>query len=505
MSNQDLIDYLKECGVCQVCQLRYLKARGSEYKDMKESFQKLNVEISNNEDESLTKKPRLNPCTTCLGLFSEEFQQEIIQKITSCNIDQFECQTIGIALSMPMLLQIRQLSMWFALIRKFGSKIDEDRSPDVPLKEAAKLILNPIICQQLNKTYNSEGILINVFLDHPDELDDVARLLKVNEAVFSMKNARGKKQLITRAYMEKMFIPTKLSAETFEKQFTIPCPIPSSGLTLKEVTLSGPCVFVAGRYRKLSRKLSHSPWVLQGKRVMEDSIQEIIIRTIAPHFGVDEDKIIFSSSGREDVDVRCLGRGRPFVLEIPNSKRITLPNALALQMELEIEKSAQISVNNLQMVTRDDLVHIKTGEEKKKKFYRALCVLERPITVEVLKKLDMPNGFEIEQITPIRVLHRRPLHPRPRMIYSTKAWVDNKNPKILIIDIISQAGTYIKELVHGDFGRTTPSFASIIGQPIDIIALDVVGIDLDWPADIDNRNINNNIKIEVVDSVAVEA
>ncbi|XP_055839951.1 putative tRNA pseudouridine synthase Pus10 [Episyrphus balteatus] len=493
MNNQELTDFLKECGVCQICQLRYLKARGSEYQDMKESFEKLNVKLTIPDDnEVLSKKSRPNPCSTCLGLFSEEFQQEIIDKITCCNIDQFDCQQIGIALSMPMLLQIRQLSMWFALMKKFGSKIDEERSPDVPLKEAAKLILNPIICKKLNKTYNSEGILINVFLDHPDEENDVAKLLKVNESVFSMKNAKGKKQLITRAYMEKMFIPSKLSADTFAKQFEVPCPIPNSYLILKEVTLAGPCVFVAGRYRKLSRKLSHSPWVLQGKRVMEDSIQEIIIRNIAKHFGVEEGKIIFSSSGREDVDVRCLGQGRPFVLEIPNSKRMTLPKTLAHDIELEIEKSASISVKNLQMVLRDDLVHIKTGEEKKKKFYRAMCVIEQPITVEVLKKLDLPNGFDIEQITPIRVLHRRPLLSRPRTIYSTKAWVDEQNPKILIIDIISQAGTYIKELVHGDFGRTSPSFASIIGQPIDIIALDVVGIDLDWPANVDNSKLDEN-------------
>lgn len=292
--------------------------------------------------------------------------------------------------------------------------------------------------------------------------------------------------------MEKMFIPSKLSADSFKNQFEIPCPIPNSSLVLKGVTLLGPCVFVAGRYRKLSRSLSHSPWVLQGKRVMEDSIQEIIIRSVARHYGVEEDKIIFSSSGREDVDVRCLGRGRPFVLEIPNSKKMTLSKTLACEIELEIEKSSVISVKNLQMVTREDLVHIKTGEEKKKKFYRALCVLDRPITLEVLKKLDIPNGFEIEQITPVRVLHRRPLHPRPRMIYSTKAWVDRTNPKILIIDIVSQAGTYIKELVHGDFGRTSPSFASIIGQPIDILALDVVGIDLEWPADVDNRNLESS-------------
>lgn len=496
MNNQALSDYLKEFGVCSICQLRYLKARGSEYQDMKESFQKLNVKFES-DDEALKKKPRPNPCSTCLGLFSEKFQQEIIDKIISSNIEKYDCSDIVVAISLPLVLQVRQLSMWFALIKKFGSIIDDERSPDVPHKEAAKLILNPIICKKLDKKYNSEGIMIKVFLDHDDEKDVVDRLFKINEVAFSTRNSNGKKQFITRAYFEKMFIPSKLSFSTFANQFEIPCPIPNSSLALTEVTLTGPCVFVAGRYRKLSRTLSHTPWVLRGTRVIEDSIQEIIIRAVAPYYEVQKDTITFSSSGREDVDVRCLGRGRPFVLEIPDAKRTTLPQLLAKEIELEIEKSEVISVNNVQMVSREDLVHIKTGEEKKKKFYRALCVLEKPITLEVLRKLDMPDGFEIQQVTPIRVLHRRPLHPRPRMIYSTKAWIDRNNPKILIIDIVSQAGTYIKELVHGDFGRTTPSFASIIGQPIDILALDVVGIDLEWPADINNRTLtDDDIKIK---------
>lgn len=55
--------------------------------------------------------------------------------------------------------------------------------------------------------------------------------------------------------------------------------------------------------------------------------------------------------------------------------------------------------------------------------------------------------------------------------------------------MVTQAGTYVKELVHGEFNRTTPSIASIIGQDIDIIALDVNAIELDWPPEIDNSAV----------------
>lgn len=65
------------------------------------------------------------------------------------------------------------------------------------------------------------------------------------------------------------------------------------------------------------------------------------------------------------------------------------------------------------------------------------------------------------------------------------------------MDITTQAGTYVKELIHGEFGRTHPSIFSIIDQWIDIVSLDVINIELDWPLEINNQieacKKNNNI------------
>lgn len=126
-----------------------------------------------------------------------------------------------------------------------------------------------------------------------------------------------------------------------------------------------------------------------------------------------------------------------------------------------------------------------------------------------MQKLNIPDGFTIDQLTPLRVLHRRPLLKRPRRVYSVKARVDkgkyipslypyntillyinsilSENNKIIVLDIVTQAGTYIKELVHGEFGRTSPSICKIIGQWIDIVALDVLAIELDWPTAVNNQ------------------
>ena len=53
--------------------------------------------------------------------------------------------------------------------------------------------------------------------------------------------------------------------------------------------------------------------------------------------------------------------------------------------------------------------------------------------------------------------------------------VNESNPEhqMFYITLATQAGTYVKEFVHGDFGRTEPNVAQILGCDVDIIALDV--------------------------------
>ncbi|ALC38537.1 CG3709 [Drosophila busckii] len=487
MKNQELVDYLESCNVCRVCQLRYLKARGNEYKNMDKTFQRLDVKLPEQSDETEEqplKKPRLANCSTCLGLFSEDFQNQLIAGILETDFGKYDCAGMVLALSLPISLQMRQLSMWFALQRKFGrTAVSDHNAPDVPLKEAVKLILHPIVCGKLGKEHDANGLMINIDLRHSVETDEVAKLVELNKSAFPCK---GKRIEISRGLLEKQYQPCHIKAELFEKYLPIPPAPVDESLQLQSIKLEGPLVCVAGRYRKLSRELSHTPWVLHGKRIMEDSIEEIIVRHVGLHFSETPEKITFMSSGREDVDVRCLGKGRPFVLEIPNAKCSSLSNQQAFGMEQAIDRSGTVSIHNLQVVPREELVHIKAGEEQKRKYYRALCVLDEPVTLDILQKLQIAESFDIHQKTPIRVLHRRPLHTRPRTIYSVKARVQRGNHRLLIIDIVSQAGTYIKELVHGEFGRTTPSISSIIGKPVDIQALDVVGIDLDWPADVNN-------------------
>lgn len=48
----------------------------------------------------------------------------------------------------------------------------------------------------------------------------------------------------------------------------------------------------------------------------------------------------------------------------------------------------------------------------------------------------------------------------------------------------TQAGAYIKEFVHGDFGRTNPCVGEILevgADKVEILELDVERVELEWP------------------------
>lgn len=46
--------------------------------------------------------------------------------------------------------------------------------------------------------------------------------------------------------------------------------------------------------------------------------------------------------------------------------------------------------------------------------------------------------------------------------------------------------SYIKEFVHGDFGRTKPNIGSLMNVTADILELDVESVDVDWPPALDD-------------------
>jgi len=198
------------------------------------------------------------------------------------------------------------------------------------------------------------------------------------------------------------------------------------------------------------------------------------------------------------MDVRMLGRGRPFIIHLNDAKMsgssFTAEQILELQNSINTNK---VHVVDLQVVQKDATKILMEGEKSKKKQYRSLVRISPPLdsseSESKLLKLNQLEPFSIQQKTPIRVLHRRSLLTRERTIYSLIC--TNINNHMIYVDQETQAGTYVKEFIHGDLGRTRPSMASLMDwgeYECEILLLDVLKIDLDFPPQI-TENIDVNV------------
>ena len=84
------------------------------------------------------------------------------------------------------------------------------------------------------------------------------------------------------------------------------------------------------------------------------------------------------------------------------------------------------------------------------------------------------SGQSLAQRTPLRVIKRRADLTRVRSVLKLSA---NKiEGDEVELDIRAESGTYIKELVHSDEGRTTPSVAGVLGKKVEVLWLDVMGV-----------------------------
>lgn len=223
------------------------------------------------------------------------------------------------------------------------------------IKDVLKNILNTKLSVDLHKEFHPDGLMINVFFGIEDEGKMMEKLETAVPELMVERNKQRKKfrtEIVSRTYFEKHFVPAKINLEKFRALIPVLPTAPSAAVKLDKVTFTGPTVFVAGRYNKFSRELSQSPWILNGKRMSEGSVQEIITEAVAPYFKVPASSMTFMSSGREDVDVRCLGRGRPFVLEISDSAKTVLDPANAVKMEQMVKESDVVHIRDLQMIRR---------------------------------------------------------------------------------------------------------------------------------------------------------
>lgn len=229
-------------------------------------------------------------------------------------------------------------------------------------------------------------------------------------------------------------------------------------------------VYVFCRYKKNSRELPQSPWSIKaGTNPFKTSIAEIIIPFFREAFFGEE--ALFHAAGREDFNVRMLGNGRPFVMEVLNPKK---RNFELDKLESMVNSSTDlIDIEIVDFTDKARVVEVK--QKKSDKLYSALVEFSAPVDTDKLYLLEKVKDLELVQENPTRVAKTRANLKRIRHIRKIEI-VKVVTETLVKMNILAEHGTYIKEFISSDNGKTKPSVRSIMENSALCKELDVMHI-----------------------------
>jgi tRNA pseudouridine(54/55) synthase len=112
----------------------------------------------------------------------------------------------------------------------------------------------------------------------------------------------------------------------------------------------------------------------------------------------------------------------------------------------------------------------------------APVMFDLPESEFIKETIEKLAGVKLFQRTPERVAHRRADLIRKRTVFETsKPIIETMEDGVTEVEFTlrCESGTYVKETVHGDGGRTQPSLSSLIKAKCDVLWLDVGDIHAD--------------------------
>jgi tRNA pseudouridine synthase 10 len=298
------------------------------------------------------------------------------------------------------------------------------------------------------------------------------------KARFEVEYGESMRNEFSRDIGKKLSALTKKTAE-YKKPDVVVLINPFTG----QATLQSNPFYIRGAYRKLVRGIPQSKWLCRNCRgegcpkcnetgkMYPESVEEIIAEPLLQATRGEDASL--HAAGREDVDARMLGTGRPFIMEIkkPKKRFVDLKN---LTETINNQAQGKVEVLNLNSANRDDVRQLKKAEASQK-IYKAIIEFDREVSDDELETVAKAlEKADIHQQTPLRVLHRRADLVREKYIYETK--IKRLAPNRAEMNIRCQGGLYIKELISGDEGRTDPSVAKLVNAEAKTLELDVLKV-----------------------------
>jgi len=437
------------------------------------------MEIPEKAQKMLEKYPL---CNHCLGRqfallghgLNNQKRGETLKLLLTMKSHQltFSKQKIGTAI-LKTLATNGSFDMAIQILKRMGKKPGKKRQ--CYLCEGHFNSIHKLVNSALKELDNYEFSSFLVGIELPTEAEEKEDEFK---AEFEVKHGESMRNEFSREIGKEISEVTKKTVDYKRPDIVVLVKLFSAQIHLQVNPL-----FIAGRYRKLVRGIPQSRWLCikcRGEgcprcnwtgKMYPESVEEIIG---GPTLEIAEgEALAFHGAGREDIDARMLGRGRPFIIEIkkPKKRVVDLKN---LAQTVNERAKGKVEVSNLRLATKDTVRKLKKTEAAQK-LYKVIVDFDKPVPREKLVELAKTlTNTVIHQQTPKRVLHRRADLVREKHIYMAK--VKRLKPDKMEMRIQCQGGLYIKELITGDEGRTSPNVAKILNVEAKPLELDVLNV-----------------------------
>jgi tRNA pseudouridine synthase 10 len=237
-------------------------------------------------------------------------------------------------------------------------------------------------------------------------------------------------------------------------------------------------VFVRGKYCKYSREVAQTEFFCnkcRGKgcwyckdtgHFSKESVEQLLGKVLVPAFGAK--LLILHGAGREDMDVLMLGKGRPFIAELllPFKRKVDLKK---IEEKVNSSFPGIVSVSDLEFCSLEDVSLLKDSLHDK--VYAAFVNSDKDAKLENLK---VGEKILVLQRTPSRVAKRRANLERKKEVTVLRVGEISKKEFVLVLR--TSHGTYVKEFISGDNGKTVPSVSSLVEAQCSCKLLDVLEV-----------------------------
>ena len=278
-----------------------------------------------NDESSLDKKKILdlkcsNNCNFCFGILDFDSYKELINTI-KLKIIEYTHKEYRLSVNFSLILDLIHY-YWRCIIQKDNNlkiKNINELEPNM-LRVIFKQLFIQTISREIHESFNPKGDLeIIINFEFPqniyDEINNMFKFMKKNITFLpgeSSKTSKNYRNIINK-------LPSGMIIAIFDKFKLNTIANKQEKILQKNIEFLKDSLYLNGTYNKFTREIGQTKWEINGIRVCSSSVEEEMKNILIQLYDCKD--CVMSAGGREDRDVRMLGKGRPFIIEIINPKK----------------------------------------------------------------------------------------------------------------------------------------------------------------------------------------